>query len=179
MCPLMLQKLVLSIPFFHGWQGSWGSRSKNLLEGVMKQMLVQGQPEAPGRSLGFGHQQHPKSENRDSQNMLNQLEIRKRGRRNGVASDFSRFLPFFPFSSVFPFPFFSLFVGFLGSVFFPFFPVFFRFLLFSSSQKEGETPFARPLQRNPESAHAESFPEIKAPKKPTEKSPLKFSLKSV
>ena len=48
-CPLVLQKLVLSIPFFHRWQGSWGSRSKNLLEGTMKQMLVQGQLEAPGR----------------------------------------------------------------------------------------------------------------------------------
>ena len=41
----------------------------------MKQILVASpgtQPEAPGRSLGFGHQQHPKPENRDSQHMLNQ-----------------------------------------------------------------------------------------------------------
>ena len=50
--------------------------------------------------------------------------FRKRGRRNGVASDFFRF---FPFSSVF-FPFFSVF----SSVFFPFSSVFFRFLPFFS-----------------------------------------------
>ena len=30
------------------------------------------QPEAPGRSLGFGHHQHPKPDNRDSQHMLKQ-----------------------------------------------------------------------------------------------------------
>ena len=65
-----------------------------------------------------------------------QSGFRKRGRRNGVASDFFRFLPF---SSVF-FRFFR--------VFFPFSSVFFRFLPFSSvsfSEKNGETPFARPL----------------------------------
>ena len=41
-CPLVLQKLVPCVPFLHRWQGAGGSRSKNLLEGVMKEILVQG-----------------------------------------------------------------------------------------------------------------------------------------
>ena len=42
MCPLVSQKVVLCVSFLHLWQGAGGSRSKNLLEGVMKQMLSQG-----------------------------------------------------------------------------------------------------------------------------------------
>ena len=71
--------------FGDGAKGSGGSRSKNLLEGAMKQMLVWGdnlrlQDEA--RSLELGHQQHPGPESQDSQHMLNQsrqlfLEIRQ------------------------------------------------------------------------------------------------------
>ena len=57
---------------------------------------------------------------------------------------FSVFSVFFPFSSVF-FPFLSVFFRFL-----PFFSVFFRFFSVSFSEKNGETPFARPLLRNPE-----------------------------
>ena len=79
-----------------------------------------------------------------------QSGFRKRGRRNGVASDFLRFLPFFPcffplfFLVFFPFlPFSSVF----SSVFFPFSSVFSRFIF----RKNRETPFARPLLRNPDS----------------------------
>ena len=72
--------------------------------------------------------------------------FRKRGRRNGVASDFFRFFPFFSVS----FRFLSVFFR-----FFPFFSVFFRFFPFSSvffvsfsEKKRGdtvrETPFAKP-----------------------------------
>ena len=35
-------KLVLCVTFLHRWPGAEGSRSKNLLEGVLKEMLVQG-----------------------------------------------------------------------------------------------------------------------------------------
>ena len=73
MCPLVLQKLVLSVPFFHRWQGSWGADPRVLLKRGHKANASPGrQPEAPGRSWGFGHQQHPKPENRDSQHMQNQ-----------------------------------------------------------------------------------------------------------
>ena len=78
--------------------------------------------------------------------------FRKRGRRNGVASDFFRFLSF---SSVFfRFHFFAFLAVFSGSDFFLFFSVFFRFFFspFSSvsfsEKKRGdtvrETPFAKP-----------------------------------
>ena len=82
--------------------------------------------------------------------------FRKRGRRNSVASDF--FL-FFSLSSVFVrfhlFPFLLFFSGSDFFLFFLFF-LFFRFLPFfpfssvSFSHKNWETPFARPLLRNPE-----------------------------
>ena len=67
-----------------------------------------------------------------------------------IFSVFFRFFPFFPFFSVFFrfLPFFSV-----SFRFFPFSYVFFRFLPFFSvsfSEKNGETPFARPLLRNPE-----------------------------
>ena len=69
--------------------------------------------------------------------------FRKRGRRNGVASDVFRF---FPFSFRF-LPFFSVFFRFFlfSSVFSVFF-LFFRFIF----RKKRETPFVRPLLRNPE-----------------------------
>ena len=84
--------------------------------------------------------------------------FRKRGRRNGVASDFFRFLPFFSvffpfFFRFFPFPVFSFLAVFFGFRFFPFFfPfsfVFFRFPPFPFQKKKGgdtirETPFAKP-----------------------------------
>ena len=56
--------------------------------------------------------------------------FRKRGRWNGVASDFSVLFPFFP----------SVFAFCLSVVF-----LFFRF----AHLKKGETPFARPLLQNP------------------------------
>ena len=63
-CPLVLQKLVLSVPVFHGWQGSLGSRSKNFARRGHEANASPGtQPEAPGRSVGLWHQQHPKPEN--------------------------------------------------------------------------------------------------------------------
>ena len=73
-CPLVSQKLVLSVPFFPGWQGSWGSRSKNFaLEGPMEQMLVQGHSvRLPDEVWGSGISGIQKPENRDSQHMLNQ-----------------------------------------------------------------------------------------------------------
>ena len=52
--------------FGTGGRGAGGSRSKNLLEGPMKQML---DCEAPGRSSEARHQQHQKPENRDSQHI--------------------------------------------------------------------------------------------------------------
>ena len=73
-------------------------------------------------------------------------------------SVFFRFFPFLLFFRVAIFPFFSVF----SSVFFHFFPFpfflfffrflpfFFRFFSVSFSAKNGETPFARPLLRNPE-----------------------------
>ena len=84
----------------------------------------------------------------------------KRGCRNGVTSDFFCFFHFLLFSSVNFLPFLSVFFCFI-SVFFlsvsifvlfgffvrvPIFSVFFRFIF----RKNGETPFARPLLRNPE-----------------------------
>ena len=68
----------------------------------------------------------------------------------------SVFFRFFPFSSFFyPFPFlFPLFGCFFRVLIFSFF---FRFLPFSSvsfSEKKGETPFARPLLRNPKKSWA-------------------------
>ena len=66
--------------------------------------------------------------------------FRKRGRRNGVASDFFRSLPFL-------------------SVFFRFFlfsSVFFRFI-FRKKKKNGETPFARPLLCYPEILSLKDF----------------------
>ena len=85
--------------------------------------------------------------------------FRKRGRQNGVASEFFlssvffRFLPcHFPFSSVvfFPVSMFFLFVLFFfsGSDFSVFF--FFPFSSVSFSKTNGETPFARPLLWNPD-----------------------------
>ena len=82
-------------------------------------------------------------------------EFAKMGRRNGVTSDFPfflffRFLPFFLFS-VFPFQFFLLLLFWGVSKFFTFFSFFFRFLPFHfQKKKNGETPFARPLLRNPD-----------------------------
>ena len=69
-------------------------------------------------------------------------------------SVFFRFLPFFPcFLSVF-FRFFRLLPLFsFFSLYFRCFPFFFRFLpsfSVSFSEKNGETPFARPLLRNPD-----------------------------
>ena len=70
--PPVLQKLVLSVPFLHGWQRSSRSRSKNFARRCREANASPGrQPEGPGRSLWFGHQQHPKPENQDSQHMLN------------------------------------------------------------------------------------------------------------
>ena len=67
------KKLVLSVPFFHGWQGRWGSRSKNFARRAHEANASPGtQREAPGRSWRFGHQQHTKPKNRDNQHMLNQ-----------------------------------------------------------------------------------------------------------
>ena len=72
MCPLV-QQFVLSVLCFHGWQGSWGSKSKKFARRGHEANASPGtEPEAPGRRLRFGHQQHPKPENRDSQHMLNQ-----------------------------------------------------------------------------------------------------------
>ena len=41
MCPLVLQKLVLSIPFLHGWQGSCGHQIQANGQWAMRQMPVQ------------------------------------------------------------------------------------------------------------------------------------------
>ena len=54
---LVLQKLVLCVPFLHGWQGSSGSK------GGIKQMLSPGaRSEAPGRSLRAGAEAGPRSQ---------------------------------------------------------------------------------------------------------------------
>ena len=60
-------------------------------------------------------------------------DLAKGGRRNGVTSDFFGFFPCF-------LPFFFVFLP---------FSVFFRFSV-SFTEENGETPFARPLLRNPE-----------------------------
>ena len=82
--------------------------------------------------------------------------FRKRGRRNGVASDFSSvFLPIFsvflPFNSLLKYlPFSSIFIRFHFSIFFFFSgSSFFRFLPFHFQKKRGDR-FARHLLRNPD-----------------------------
>ena len=80
-------------------------------------------------------------------------DFRKRGRRNGIASDFFRFLPFSPFVSFWLFYSGSdFFLFFLFLPFFRFLP-FFPFSSVSFSETNGETPFARPLLRNPDILH--------------------------
>ena len=72
MCaPLCCKNLCCPSHFCAGGRGAGGSRSKNLLQGAIMQMLVQGHSETPARSSGAGHQQHPEPENQDSQHMLN------------------------------------------------------------------------------------------------------------
>ena len=59
--------------FCMGGRGAAGSRSKNLLEGAMKQNASPGeQSEAPRRRRKPGQKQHPGPENQDSQHMLDQ-----------------------------------------------------------------------------------------------------------
>ena len=70
--PLCYEKLVLRVLSLHAWQASWGQQIQEFAPRAMKQMPVQGHSEAPGRSSGAGHQQHPKPEKQDNQHILNQ-----------------------------------------------------------------------------------------------------------
>ena len=69
-CPLVFAQ---KRPFFPQVAGELGEQIQELAQRGNEANASQGtQPEAPGRTLGLGHQQHAKPENRDSQHMLNQ-----------------------------------------------------------------------------------------------------------
>ena len=66
----------------HRWQGSWGQQTQECdPKGHEAHTSPGACSEAPGRSSGAGHQQHPKRENQDSQHKLNQPRRDKRSRK--------------------------------------------------------------------------------------------------
>ena len=72
-CPPVLQKLVLCVPFWYGWWGSCGQPIQANVQGPMKPNASPGaQSEAPRRRWRPGREQHSGQENQNSQHMLDQ-----------------------------------------------------------------------------------------------------------
>ena len=101
MCaPLCCKSLCLASRFCTGGRGVGEQIQKFARRGheANASPRTQPEPEAPGPSLGLGHQQHPKPENRDSQHTLNQHRgsfLRSEKLQNESSPNFSNFRPEF------------------------------------------------------------------------------------
>ena len=73
MCAPCVAKACAIHTVLHGWQESWGQQIQEFAQRGHEENASPGaHSETPGRSLGAGHQQRPKSENQDTQHTLHQ-----------------------------------------------------------------------------------------------------------